>query len=221
MTTDDQNKTSETEDPRELEKNGSASKDSVAAEPNICAPDPFDPASLAIKGNPAEATGAKKALVTVPVRKPNRQEFFRIHPDESYALQMAVLELKSERETYAVTPEIAMALPGETRVVALTTTINRQGNLFLWPVPLPSDDRRQLAWHTSAREAAALARTGWVRMVANMSGGYYDVWEAEGVIADPQWPEHTFQQLLKIAFGNGRLIDREDHPVLKQLLGKE
>jgi len=185
------------------------------------APDPFDPASLAIKGNPAEVIGAKRALVTVPVRKPNRQEFFRVHPDVTYALQMAVLELKSEREIYAVVPDIAMSLPGETRIVTLTTTQNRQGNIFLWPVPLPSDDGRQLAWHTSAREAAALARDEWVRMVANMSGGYYDVWKAEGTIADPQWPEHTFQQLLKTAFGSGRLIDNEDHPVLKLLLGRE
>jgi hypothetical protein len=185
------------------------------------APDPFDPASLAISGNPAAAIGAKRALVTVPVRKPNRQEFFRVHPEEKHALAMAVLELKSEREIYAVMPEIAMALPGEIRIVTLTTTMNRQGNLFLWPVPLPSDDGRQLAWHTSAREAAVLARNGWVRMVANMNGGFYDIWEAEGTIADPQWPEHTFQQLLKIAFGNGRLIDREDHPILQHLLGRE
>jgi hypothetical protein len=184
-------------------------------------PDPFDPASLAINGNPSEAIGAKRTLVTVPVRKPNRQEFFRVNPEESHALQMAVLELKSEREIYAVVPEIAMALPGETRIVTLTTTINRQGNLFLWPVPLPSDDGRQLAWHTSAREAAALARDKWVRMVANMGGGYYDIWEAEGTIADPRWPENTFQQLLKIAFGGGRLIESEDHPVLNQLLGRE
>jgi hypothetical protein len=192
----------------------------IQAPENSSTPDPFDPASLAINGNSSEAIGAKRALVTVPVRKPNRQEFFRAHPEESHALQMAVLELNSEREIYAVVPEVAMALPGETRIVTLTTTINRQGNLFLWPVPFPSDDGRQLAWHTSAREGADLARDKWVRMVANMGGGYYDIWEAEGTIADPQWPEHSFQQLLKIAFGNGRLIDRDDHPVLQQLLGR-
>jgi len=195
-------------------------EDPPAPEANS-APDPFDPESLAMKGNPTEGIGAKRALVTVPVRKPNRQEFFRVSPDDDHALQMAVLELKSEREIYAVVPEVAIALPGETRLVTLTTTMNRQSNLFLWPVPLPSEDGRQLAWHTSAREAAALARDKWVRMVANMGGGYYDIWEAEGTIADPQWPEHTFRQLLKIAFGGGRLIDTEDHPVLKQLLGRE
>jgi hypothetical protein len=183
-------------------------------------PDPFDPKSLALKGNPADAIGVKRALTVVPVRKPNRQEFFRTHPNEEYAVQMATLELKTENETYAVSPEVAMAIPGETRIVRLTTTINRQGNVFLWPVLLPSNEGREMAWHSSAREAAERAQSNWVRMVANMGGGYYDIWEADGSVAEPQWPEHTFLQLLKVAFGNGRLIDREDHPVLQQLLGR-
>ena len=183
-------------------------------------PDPFDPASLAIKGNSADAVGVKRALTIVPVRKPNRQEFIRTHKDASYAVQMAILELKTERETYAVTPEVALSMPGETRVVRLTTTITRQGNVFLWPVLLPLADGREMAWHSSAREAAERAQTVWVRMMANMGGGYYDIWEASGSVAEPQWPEHSFQQLLKVAFGNGRLIDREDHPVLQQLMGR-
>jgi hypothetical protein len=183
-------------------------------------PDPFDPKSLAIKGNPADAIGVKRALTVVPVRKPNRQEFFRTHPNEEYAVQIAILELKMENETYAISPEVALAIPGETKVVRLTTAINRQGNVFLWPVLLPSNEGREMAWHSSAREAAERAQSVWVRMVANMGGGYYDIWEADGSVGEPQWPEHSFTQLLKVAFGNGRLIDREDHPVLQQLLGR-
>lgn len=77
-----------------------------------------------------------------------------------------------------------------------------------------------MAWHSSAREAAERAQSVWVRMVANMGGGYYDIWETDGSVGEPQWPEHSLTQLLKVAFGNGRLIDREDHPVLQQLLGR-
>jgi hypothetical protein len=183
-------------------------------------PDPFDPKSLAIKGNPADAIGVKRALTVVPVRKPNRQEFFRTHPNEEYAVQIAILELKMENETYAISPEVALAIPGETKVVRLTTAINRQGNVFLWPVLLPSNEGREMAWHSSAREAAERAQSVWVRMVANMGGGYYDIWETDGSVGEPQWPEHSLTQLLKVAFGNGRLIDREDHPVLQQLLGR-
>jgi hypothetical protein len=40
-------------------------------------------------------------------------------------------------------------------------------------------------------------------------------------IGKPNWPDVEFTKLLETAFGNGRLIDREDHPVLQQLLGRE
>ena len=133
---------------------------------------------------------------------------------------MAILELKAEMETYVVIPEVAVAIPGETKLVTITTAINRQGNVFLWPVPLPNPDVREMAWHTTARAAADRAENKWVKVVANMSAGFYDIWEAEVEIADPTWTEHEFCELLEIAFGNGRLIDRQDHPVLKQLLGR-
>lgn len=49
----------------------------------------------------------------MPVRKPGRQDFIRVHPDESYRLETAVLELKEDRETYLVDPDIWHELPGE------------------------------------------------------------------------------------------------------------
>lgn len=183
-------------------------------------PDPFDPARFAIRGNPAETIGVKRVLVNVPVRKPNRQEFVRAHPDLDFRVPMAILELKNEGEIYAVLPEVAEAIPGETRPVMLTTCVNRQGNVFLWPVPLPAEDGRQLAWHTSAREAAARAETVWVRLQANMSAGAYDIWQAQATIAEPAWPDHSLQDLMRIAFSGGRLIDNIDHPVIQQLLGR-
>ena len=201
-------------------RNGPADATRVETETPVEAPNPFNPETLALKGNPAEAIGVKRALVHVPVRKPNRQEFFRVHLDPAYRCPVAVLDLKTERETYLVTPEVASAIPSEIKVVQLTACINRQGVPFLWSVPIPSEDGRENAWNSTAREAAARTETKWVRMVANMSAGAYDVYEAPGEIADPNWPDHTFQKLLEVAFGNGRLIDKVDHPVLKQLLGQ-
>ena len=148
-------------------------------------PDPFDPARLALKGNPAETIGVKRVLAHVPVRKPNKQEFIRANPDPAYRIQMAILDLKTEGEIYAVLPEVAAALPGETRPVMLTTCVSRQGNVFLWPVPLPSSDGRELAWHTTARQAATRAETVWIRVVPNLGGGAYDIYEAPASIGDP------------------------------------
>src|SRR5262249_29523335 len=65
-------------------------------------PDPFDPASLRLSQDYAADLGVKKALLTVPVRKPDKSWFVRVHPAEDYRLTTAVIELKEERETYLV-----------------------------------------------------------------------------------------------------------------------
>jgi hypothetical protein len=62
----------------------------------------------------ADSVGVKKLLKTVPVRKPNRQDFTRVHPAPEFRLSPAALiELKEDRETYLVTPSMAATLPGE------------------------------------------------------------------------------------------------------------
>ena len=63
-----------------------------------------------------------------------------------------------------------------------------------------------------------MAMERWVRVKANMSLGAYEIFEAASTIADPQWPELTFQEFLRIAFRD-RLVDRLDHPVIKRLRG--
>jgi hypothetical protein len=116
-------------------------------------------------------------------------------------------------------PDIAAALPAEFRSMMLYTTINRQRSLALWPVKLPEPDGRTLEWHRSANEAAERAMRVWIRITANMNLGAYDIFEATGKIPEPEWPAHTFQDLLRIAFRE-RIIDSFDHPVLKRLRGE-
>ena len=102
--------------------------------------------------------------------------------------------------------------------MTLFTAVNRQGVVFLWPVRLPSADGKEMVWHSSAREAAAEAVTTWTRVTANMALGAYEVAIAETVTTEPQWPDSSFQDLLRIAF-KGRLITDLDHPVVKRLRG--
>jgi hypothetical protein len=183
------------------------------------APDPFDPAALRLDPSFTEGVAVKKLLVTVPCRKPGRQEFVRVHSDAAYRVgPIATIELKDEREVYIVTPAMAPELQGELTMVTLYTSITRQGVLFLWPVKLPAPDGRSNAWHSSAAVAAEHAVKRWVRISANMALGAYEVAQAEANIPDPDWPEHTFPELLKIAFRD-RFIDRLDHQVILQLRG--
>ena len=58
----------------------------------------------------------------------------------------------------------------------------------------------------------------WVRVKSNMGLGAYEIFEAEGSIPDPIWPELSFDAILRIAFKD-RMIRSLDHPVVKRLRG--
>jgi hypothetical protein len=183
-------------------------------------PNPFgDLSALRLDQSYADTVGVKKLLTTVPVRKPNRQDFVRVHPDPGYRLTpAAIIEVKEDREVYLVMPSMAQALTGEFATVTLLTTINRQGTLHLWPVKLPDPQGRQNEWHRSAAEGAERAMKKWVRVTASMSLGAYEIFEAGGDLPDPVWPDFSFQEILKIAFRE-RLVDRPDHPLVQRLQG--
>ena len=53
----------------------------------------------------------------------------------------------------------------------------------------------------------------------NRSLGAYEVYDATGKLPDPEWPEVSFQELLRIAFKD-RFIESLDHSVIKRLQGQ-
>jgi hypothetical protein len=181
------------------------------------APDPFDPASLRLDQSFA-STSVKKLITTIPVGKPSKQDFVRVHPDPEYRLDTALIELKDDREVYVVVPELQKTLAGEWFSATLYLTINRQGVVRLWPVKLPAPDGKRMAWHESAAEAAELAMTRWLRVVPNMNLNAYEMMVAEITIPEPEWPNLGMREILKIACRDRR-IDRLDHPVIKRLRG--
>jgi hypothetical protein len=179
----------------------------------------FDLESLRLSQNFIETAGVKKLLTTVPVRKPNRQEYVRVHPSGDYRADFPIIELKEEGEEYIVRgPKLVGELVGEFVPKTLYTAITRQGVVFLWPVRLPDPDGRVMEWHRSLREAAEFGMKQWVRVKSNKFLGAYEITEAAGAMAEPTWPEVTFPELIKIAFRD-RLISTIDHPVIKQLRG--
>jgi hypothetical protein len=184
-------------------------------------PDPFDPVSLRLPQDFSASLGVKKALLSVPVRKPDKSWWVRVHPDQDYRLQTAVIELKEDRETYLVAPSLWRELAAEATFSprALHAAVNRQGVLFVWPIRLPGADGKLDEWSRTAHEAAERATRGWVRVTANLSLGAYDVLEAVAQLGEPDWPVLPFRELLRVAFRD-KLIDSLDHPVLRRLRGE-
>lgn len=183
-------------------------------------PDPFDPANLRLPQDLSTALGVKKALLTLPVRRPAKEWFVRVHADPEYGLHSAFIELKESRELYLVAQHLWPALVDEATFVQkmLLLAVNRQGTPFFWPLRLPSTEGRSDTWSASALEAAQMAMHRWVRITPDISLGGYTLYHAE-LAVEPVWPELSMRELLRIAFKD-RYIDTLDHPVLRQLRGE-
>lgn len=159
-------------------------------------------------------SSVREILATVPVGKARKSDFFRVHPSPEYMMATMTYECKDERKYFLVTPSMVQELAGEATPTLILTMINRQNVLGLWPIKLGTTD-----WAVSANQAAELAKTKWVRMAADMSLGAYRIYEAQGELSEPEWPKKPFNELVQIAF-RGRIIDREDHPVINRLRGR-
>jgi hypothetical protein len=180
--------------------------------------DPFDPSRFAANSTVVGDIGVTKEFVTCPVRKPDKKEFIRIHPELKLAAH--ILELKVERETYLVEPSVAVVLAGDVRSVVLTLAVSRQGAWFLWPVPQAPLDGRDNSWNQSARIAARLAESKWVRVVSRMDQQAYEVLSAPGTLGSPIWPDVGMREILMVAFGESFVVRDAGHPVVKRLLGQ-
>jgi len=156
----------------------------------------------------------------VPLERPKRQEFFRTNPDPAWSLTTSVLfdDENFGRDAYLVMPQMRGALLGDTRPVFLAPVITRQGVFKFWPFKLPLDDGRPNAWFESAREGLELSKNSWVCMKPDLSLGAYRILQAIGDIPNPVWPDKSVNELLEIAF-RGRIIDSEDHPLVRRLRG--
>lgn len=99
----------------------------------ISPPNPFD--LEALRAVPDLDIDVEKILTTVPVRRPNKNEFFRVHNDADYVIDGYVLEHESEmdRTMFWVAPNVRAALVEHLRKVRLFTCIDKRSNVFLWP----------------------------------------------------------------------------------------
>jgi hypothetical protein len=183
--------------------------------------DPFDLAAMreAVQAGDFQA---EKVLDTIKVKRPDRTEYFRVHPSADYTIDAAIFERDggTAKETYWVTPGMFAYLGEELRKVRLFVCVNKHGVPFLWAAKLPRDDSDAgRLWHQSALRAAETAKDLWVKMVGNRSAGYYEHFKAKGDLGEPVWPDKTLAELLKIAFQD-HVVDNKDHHVIRELAGE-
>jgi hypothetical protein len=177
-----------------------------------------DISKLRYSDHASELNGIREVSLHTPLRKPGKTEFVRVHSDPAMMLTTTVFIDPDERETYLIAPSMRDVLFDLARVAILYLGITRQGVVFIWPLPLPADTGRPTAWFETARSAVELAKTRWIRMSSDLALGAYRVYQAEGQLSDPVWPDKTLGEFLSVAFKD-RIIDKEDHPVVRRLRG--
>jgi hypothetical protein len=167
--------------------------------------------SLIETGAGGEVT--RDEMASLPVDKPSKTQFFRIHPNLYADVNVLKVEGINGTERYAVVPSMVKSLDG----VSLCTLFfgaHRDGSYFLWPVNATSPD----GYSRSARQIAVAAMQQWCRLVSNRATSTYIKRVAPNCEDIPVWPdEKTFADLLVLAFGDGHIIDSPDHPIVKEM----
>lgn len=175
---------------------------------------------IRVQPNYPDQVGVKKRLLTVPVRKPNPQEFVRVHPDAAYRIEAYLFQFKEDHEYYLIDPQIAPHLTIEAKRMRLALMVNRQGTVALWPLRMMGKNGKSDRWMETALEAANMAMSKWVRVESDMDLGGYQVYESAAPLDEPTFPTESMSEILRAAFKE-RLINSTDHMVIKKLEGKE
>jgi hypothetical protein len=163
--------------------------------------------------------GVKKVLLTVPLRKPHKHEFFRTHP--TWEFPATVLKTAGDKrdDLYVVASHLLPIVADDIVPMMFVATVTRQETFFLWPLRLPNADGRQDDWSRSALLAMAQAKTQWLRMVSKRALSAYEIYEPVGNFGEPVWPTLDWPAILQLAFRD-HVIEDADHPVLRQLRGE-
>jgi hypothetical protein len=181
--------------------------------------DLFNWDSIALPQDYQASSGVKKLITRIPIERPNRHEFVRVHLDLSY--QAPVFEDRLDKDIF-ILMDIGLQeeLFSELVFKIFHVYVNQRGVLKLWPIRLPDADGKLDSYNRSALEAVKVAKERWIRVAANKDLGGYDVFVAENQIIQPKWPEivrepKAMHRILEIAFRDNRITDL-DHPVIRR-----
>jgi hypothetical protein len=183
--------------------------------------------SVALEDDFEQSVAAEDAL-TVVVRKPSGQGYFRAHPEMFRNIWVLEIKNGADRGFYLVAGAAKKLLRREENEdvklfpCRLTLCYARDSGLFLWPLRLPEEGRKNQLdeWSQSALRVCKLAEEGWVKMFTRKGGNCYSHKPGEGIADVPPWPDATMNELAGLAFEGKYITDPED-PLIRRLLGKE
>ena len=154
-------------------------------------------------------------IVSITVnKKPEANEFFRTHPDFMPIIPIVNIEVGMERQFFAVTDNMVVALAGIGITVSdhrLYMVVTPRGAVRIIPVNVESDNE-----YIRSKEIGLIEGTRqWVRLYNDRENRNYKVFPAPaGRFSDPIWPELKQAKIFRVAFRDkGRMVDTPDHPL--------
>jgi hypothetical protein len=196
----------------------------TVAQANVAAANPgiFSLANIRVDQDFASTPGLVDLPMKPIVRKPGKQEFFRVHPDPTYTLPVAILLDETEDKTpYLLVGGIHLQLPGEYRRANLHLAVTTQGTKLIVVATIPGwNGEAPNSWQLSLANAIEVAKTNWTRMRSVKSAGGYQLTLADGALAAyaPKWPPESFETLIGLGFADKVITDLQ-HPLVQRLFG--
>ena len=191
--------------------------DKVKTDQSIDTEDEWNLDSLRLDQTFDQMIGAEQVLATVPVRKPLGQEFFQVQSDPAWRLQVALLQIREEKEVFIIERNLWTQLWEEISPAVLFMAVSRDGAPFLWPVRLPKDGRVDRFSEFDMKVVTA-AQKNWIRRYWVPEINFFKAFKAENLTMQPVWPEIGFEEVVKMALKDRR-IKSLDHPTIQRLRG--
>lgn len=170
-------------------------------------------------GSPLDHT----ILTTCPCKKPKKGEFFRARAGPEWVRYYYLYQMQEGEEIasdfFLVHPRVAPLLEGHAVPCELRYCINRNGAPFLFPIKKGENTRD--IYKSSLLYATSKAETSWIRIRWEKERGGYSVFQAQGDLGEPNWPDDEIPDMttaISFCFRD-RFIKDESHEAVTRLLG--
>jgi hypothetical protein len=163
----------------------------------------------------------------VPVKRPPGDIYFRVRSGAEHTLTVGIFEPTTDDgergDVYLVKKNMLHVFEGLVTQRQLFVCITVQGKVMVWPAKLPRPGRRSGGdrYNETALKGAELAKTRWTRVYSDQDLKCYRIKHPADPFPDPDWSKvPPLSELLRRAFGDGRVIGSPEHPEAKRIIGK-
>src|SRR5262249_52334915 len=165
-------------------------------------------------------------LMTGRNKTPGTHEYFRTTADFRPVVPIVDTEVGMEKQFFAVTDDMVVALAGIGITVSLHSlylTVTSRGAVRICPVRAPDQDGDQNEYNRTRELGLVRGVKEWVRLYPDLENRVYKVFAAPvGRFPDPIWPELKPSKIFRLAFRDkGRLIDSTEHPLFQRWAARD